>query len=301
MMSDLVSFLDELAGPHPAGLLELRTRVAPRVLRASFFSATDRTAVADAIRRQGPATDVYIAVVPRTRPSGGRAATGPVWSLWADVDDEAAVARLHAFDPKPSIVIRSGSAHGRHAYWLLDKPLNPVHAERANRRLATALGADPQSTDAARILRPPETLNHKYAPPAPVRIERFEPVRVGARAVVGHLPDGEPLARERPPRPSARLDEPLRHIAPDVYVKRLTGITVPRSRKISCPFHADDDPSLHVFRTPERGWYCFGCGRGGSIYDFAAGLWNLATRGDAFNELRRRLEAAFAEDAERAA
>jgi hypothetical protein len=289
-MSDLVAFLDELAGPRPAGLLELRTRTAGRAMRQSFFSATDRTAVTAAIRREAPTTDVYLGVVPRTRPSGGRAAVGPVWSLWVDADDDTAVAALEAFDPLPSIVIRSGSPSGRHAYWLLDEPLNPVHAERANRRLAKALGADLQATDAARILRPPETTNHKYDPPAPVSLERFEPVRLSARAAVGHLPDGPPLARERPPRPSARLDEPLRHIAPDVYVKRLTGITVPRSRKISCPFHADDDPSLHVFRTPERGWYCFGCGRGGSIYDFAAALWNLGTRGPAFTDLRHRLE-----------
>jgi hypothetical protein len=30
-------------------------------------------------------------------------------------------------------------------------------------------------------------------------------------------------------------------------------------------------PSLHVYDTPARGWYCFGrCRRGGTIYDLAA-------------------------------
>ena len=35
-----------------------------------------------------------------------------------------------------------------------------------------------------------------------------------------------------------------------------------------CPFHADTKPSLTVWRDPQRGWYCFGCGRGGSVFEW---------------------------------
>ncbi|MCA1678067.1 MAG: hypothetical protein LC790_03690 [Actinobacteria bacterium] len=42
---------------------------------------------------------------------------------------------------------------------------------------------------------------------------------------------------------------------------------------------------------PARGWYCFGCGRGGSIYDLAALLWQRRTRGEDFRQLRRELDA----------
>jgi hypothetical protein len=45
--------------------------------------------------------------------------------------------------------------------------------------------------------------------------------------------------------------------------------------------HEDRTPSLHVYGDPERGWFCFGCGRGGSIYDFAALLFGRGTRGEA--------------------
>lgn len=287
-MPGLVAFLTELAGPAGAGLIEVRTRVERDVMRPAFFAAAAAEAAAAAIRRDGVGSDVFVGVVPRTRRSGGRAAVGPVWSLWADADDEPAAAALEGFDPRPSIVVRSGSRHGLHTYWLLDRPLDPVHAERANRRLATALGADPQSTDAARILRPPETKNHKYAPPAAVTLERFEPVRLRPSAIVGELADGPFPARVRPPRVLPAQDA-LHAIPPHVYVERLTGVTVPRSRKIRCPFHDDGSPSLHVYRDAHRGWYCFGCGRGGSIYDFAAALWKLGTRGDGFKELRRRL------------
>ncbi len=34
-----------------------------------------------------------------------------------------------------------------------------------------------------------------------------------------------------------------------------------------CPFHGDHDPSLKIYQG-SRGWYCYGCGRGGSVIDF---------------------------------
>ena len=69
----------------------------------------------------------------------------------------------------------------------------------------------------------------------------------------------------------------------------LLGVQVGRDRKISCPFHPDQHPSLHVYPNPEQGWHCFSCRRGGSIYDLASGLWNIPTRGAAFLQLRDML------------
>jgi hypothetical protein len=89
-------------------------------------------------------------------------------------------------------------------------------------------------------------------------------------------------------------DDPLRRVPPAVYVEVLTGLAVGHDRKVSCPFHADSDPSLHVYDAPERGWYCFGCERGGSIYDLAAELDGINPRGRAFLALRARLGRTFA-------
>jgi CHC2 zinc finger len=92
---------------------------------------------------------------------------------------------------------------------------------------------------------------------------------------------------------------PLRRIPPGVYVHALTGQHVGRNRKISRPLHDDRTPSLHVYDDPERGWYCFGCGRGGSIYDLAAALYfsgqspEVLLRGERFIEVRARLMAMF--------
>jgi len=50
---------------------------------------------------------------------------------------------------------------------------------------------------------------------------------------------------------------------------------------VPCPFHDDRHPSLHVYETAARGWYCFGrCRRGGTIYDLAAALYGYELRGD---------------------
>lgn len=44
---------------------------------------------------------------------------------------------------------------------------------------------------------------------------------------------------------------------------------------IRCPFHAGDrTPSLKLYA--DGGWYCFGCGKGGSSIDFVAQLFNLS-------------------------
>jgi DNA primase len=58
---------------------------------------------------------------------------------------------------------------------------------------------------------------------------------------------------------------------------------------VPCPFHLDERPSLHVYATADRGWTCFSCRRGGSVYDLAAALWGLKTRGRDFVEVRERL------------
>jgi hypothetical protein len=62
---------------------------------------------------------------------------------------------------------------------------------------------------------------------------------------------------------------------------------------VSCPFHTDATPSLHVYPEPGRGWYCYGCGRGGSVYDLAALLWSISPSGRGFIELRQRLAEAL--------
>jgi len=192
----------------------------------------------------------------------------------------------------------TGTAEHRHAYWTLTGPVSADAATAGNRRLAHALSPDAGAvTTAATILRPPDTYNFKHHPPTPVVAERLQPWRrVSATRLLDGLPDlPEPSPVAVADRRVAEDDDALRQVPPAVYVQVLTGLTPGRSGKVSCPFHGEDrTPSLHVYGDPADGWYCYGCQRGGSIYDLGAEVFGLSTRGREFVELRRRLNDALA-------
>src|SRR4051794_21721958 len=291
-------FLTALAGTaRSEELIELRYRLADGQRMGQLFEPVTRlqrlTTRAIALGRR---TDVYVGCAPRTRRHGGRDAVARAFVLWADCDGDAAVTALQDFEPAPGMVIASGTGCNCHAYWPLRDPIGADELERANRRLAHALGADPASADAARILRIPGTRSHKHHPPTLVEAIRLDPDhRVDVAEVVGALPDPPPPPRRATVTVSVRDDEDaLLAIAPEVYVRRLLGVEVPRHRKVPCPFHADQHASLHVYDSAQRGWYCFGaCRRGGTIYDLAAPLLGYSPRGEDFLRLRVELRRLF--------
>lgn len=279
---------------RPTSFVEVRWRVRTGMARA-FVSAADLDRVARIVRHRA-STEVYVGVLPRWRLAGGR---GSVVSdgrtVWVDLDTDMAWRALEPVDPAPSLVVASGGPGHLHAYWTLRRAVAPGVIERANRRLAWALGGDLNSTDAARILRPPETVNHgrNGVPVSLVGDVAAAPVVLGE--LVGGLPDppGPMLqARHARPRRCGSVD-PLLHVSPERYVTALTGHRVGRNRKVRCPLHDDETPSLHVYRDPGRGWFCFGCRRGGSIYDLAGAVWAIEPRGSGFAALRQGLSVAL--------
>lgn len=283
--------LAAITGREPAGgLLELRWRRPDGGMGRCFHPAARARTLEDTARTIGARTDLYVGCAPRRRRHGGADAIERTWVLWADCDGPNATRALMSFTPAPSIVIATSAGHA-HAWWALQEPLPARWATPANRRLAHHLDADPRSTDVARILRPPGTLNHKHGPPTPVRCVRLEPVVYDPRDVVGHLPDppDPPAPAARPPRRD-HGDDALRTIPAEVYVPELTGRELGRDRKITCPFHEDSTPSLHVY---DEHWYCYGCGAGGTIIDLGARLYGIEPRGRGYHELRRRLARAL--------
>jgi RepB DNA-primase from phage plasmid/CHC2 zinc finger len=298
----LLGYLTALVGREADGVLETRWRHQGGMRRQVWHVAAELPAAAAAIAALGERTDVYVGCAARREWPGGLDELARVWVLWVDCDTPAAVDALRAFTPAPAIVIRSGSCENRHAYWTLTRPITAAAATAANRRIAHALGADPGAvTSAAAILRPPGTRNHKHTPAASVVAERLQPWRrVNAARLVDELDEppeaaSPPLRRPavRPAPGRAELDG-LRDVPPRVYVEALTGLRPGRGGKVSCPFHGPDTtPSLHVYETAADGWYCYGCGRGGSVFDLGAEVWGLSTRGPDFVELRKRLRDAL--------
>ena len=291
-------FLDTLYGDAPrSSLMELRYRVRTG-MRRRFFGVGARRLVVNAIADLADATDVYLGVLPRRRPRGGRddvVREGSV--VWADCDTSDAATALEVFVPAPSMIVATGTPQHSHAYWLLSVGVPVVEIENANRRLAAALHADPACVDGARILRPAGTLNHKRRPVGAVRIEHCDSsARLSVHDVVASLPSLSPEAWSvaRPWHVERAVgNDPLLAVPPPVFVERLLGVAVPRHGKVRCPLHDDRTPSLHVYDEPERGWYCFGCNKGGSIYDLAAAVRRITTRRANFVALRRELTDCF--------
>ena len=286
------SYAEALFGSTPRGaLVEVRFRLGSGMGRR-FESVSRLDALVDSILSLSRHTEAFVGVLPRWRRSGTRAdvvARGRV--VWADCDRADAVAALRAFRPSPSMVVAS-SEQNRHAYWLLTAPVGVNLIEQTNRRIARALGADVRCGDPARILRPVGSVNRKRTEPLTVRLLDLAPE---ARVSLAELDRALPCAPPRTVTPLRGREaivtvDALNAIPPPVYFERLTGLRVGPSGKLHCLFHDDRSPSLHVYREPGRGWYCFGCGRGGSIYDLAALLSGRDTRGRDFTELRRDLD-----------
>ena len=152
-----------------------------------------------AITRERRAPTSTSGCAPRTRRAGTKDAVERVWVLWAECDGAAAAMAARAYRPSPALIVASGSGPNLHAYWPLRQPLSPRQAEVANLRLARALGADEACHDAARILRPPATWNHKRDPPSPVRVLGFErDLSSTPRAVVAAAPEIDTAAHRAP-------------------------------------------------------------------------------------------------------
>lgn len=287
-------YLRALFGSARSGaLVEVRFRIGAGMGRS--FHAVDkfdelRAVIAGHAHRR----DVFVGVLARARRGGGgQDLVEDAAVVWADCDGAGAAAALRRFAPRPSMVVTSGSATNCHAYWLLSRPVAVEVIERTNRRVALALGADVRSSDGPRILRPGGCTNWKSWPPSQVRLVALEDSqRVHIGDLDRRLPELAAAARPRQGGLDGARgagDDPLLRVSPRGYVQRLTGQAVSRDGKLCCPFHDDRSPSLHVFEEPERGWFCFGCRRGGSVYDFAALLWGCSPRGPQFLRLRREL------------
>ena len=53
------------------------------------------------------------------------------------------------------------------------------------------------------------------------------------------------------------------------------GIEISRTGFTVCPFHNEKTPSLKIYKD-SRGFYCFGCGKGGDVIAFTQAYFNLS-------------------------
>jgi len=295
---DLELYLRVLAGEAGEGrYFDVRWGTSGDPMRRGFIPALRIEAAAALIRRLASRVDVYVGVALRdSRVHGGRRAIGASHLVYVECDVQLP-AVPGALACPPTMEVASGTAGHSHLYWRLDRRAAPGDVEVANGKLALALGGDLTSVDIARVLRPPETLNHKHRPPQAVSLLAYRASAVYALGeLVADLPDpGYAMPRPKRSHGARRrtaLDRELLAIPPAEYVRALVGCAPNRAGKIICPFHDDHRPSLQLYA--DGSFYCFGCRRGGTIYDFAAHLWGAGTRGSEFIALRERLRFAIA-------
>ena len=120
--------------------------------------------------------NLYVSVA--TRNGGGtKDHIVEIPGVWADMDfkdypDKATAKKIiWEFPLRPSVVLETGG--GYHVYWRLREPAGKddiAEIEKILKALADHLGADQSATDASRILRLPETINHKYENKPAVRV-----------------------------------------------------------------------------------------------------------------------------------
>jgi hypothetical protein len=279
-------------------------RMRGRRERERFPAAGDHWALVGLVRRHLDGGDeVFCTPLTRRRPRPGREGQLlPGAVVWIDIDEPAHLRRLRVFRHRPHLVVYSGSG-GAHAYWRLARPEPPAAVEAANRRLAGHLGGDLASCDRARIMRLPGTHNGKAGKPC--RLAFVDLARPGIRLIelVRGLEDPDPP----PPPPDAEtlrrwakrnaLDD-ARQVPPPVYFRLLASVEVPeRGGDVRCPLpdHNEENPSCRVYPSAERGWVCFGCRRGGSIYDLASlleggpGGRRGALHGEQFKRVKRHV------------
>jgi hypothetical protein len=280
------------------GGLRMRSRRDPgRYLEAGDAHALCRLAAA----ARGRGEEVFATPLPRERPEPGKRAVRPGSVVWVDLDEASADGLREIERLRPHLWVASGA--GQHLYWRLRDELEPAGLEELNRRLCHRLGGDPACCEYGRIMRLPGTFNQKRGQWCRiVRADRSR-VPVDPEAVRAALPDPDP---PRSDTGSGRLgqwageQDELTLIAPPAYFLALCAVRVSDGGGlVPCPLpdHEDAYASCQVYAEAEQGWWCFGCQRGGRIYDLASllagGFWGRDLRGEAFRVARELVAAAL--------
>jgi len=192
------------------------------------------------------------------------------WCLWADIDprstdpkeNEAKLAKLWAFEPKPSYIAWSGN--GYHAVWMLNSfctDMKLLGSKLVGIRIA--LDADKQQSVPKGGLRVPGNINWKwYAESDPgASTCRVIPGGTGAAYPIEAFPDGEMTMKDR----KANAPGSFRAL----FGKYFPNVSDPSKEEwyVICPWHDDTSPSMSV--NVDKGvWTCGGCGLKGTAVAF---------------------------------
>lgn len=154
------------------GKIELRAIPTKQAHDRLFFKIDDFVGIKNFCQKKAD-KDLYFGLSTRNGQGGTKADIVNIPGTWADIDFKNILRKdvdklLKECPLQPTFVVLSGG--GYHAYWKFREPTDNLEiVELINRQLAQYFGSDPVH-DATRILRLPDTFNHKYDPKRPVKI-----------------------------------------------------------------------------------------------------------------------------------
>jgi len=144
--------------------------------------------------------NAYFGVLPRREK--GKGDSKSVLSgraAWVDVDfkdertHEAFEVKLREFSCQPSFIINSG--HGRHLYWCMKEPVEPLILSDVSKRLTHYFGGD-HTFDPPRVLRIPGSVNWKnYDKPVEAQIVSSNPEMVYLPSDFDFLPGTDEVVK----------------------------------------------------------------------------------------------------------
>lgn len=173
-----------LSGTGEPGYLEFRFRAEGQWQGPHYVNTAQRAACLRLMRMEHSS----VGAIPRRRPERGYLAEANV--IWARLQTAKHAEALARFRPAPTLVLREGKSPRRTALWALATPLSLDWAERANKRIAHAIGCPKKFGDAEQDFHPPGTTLVLGAKPVQVWAEHLDPGALFlARGVVGHLRD----------------------------------------------------------------------------------------------------------------
>lgn len=173
-----------------------------------------------------PKRDAYFAVATREKGKGKKENIGQFPCLFLDVDfkdisEKEVLNRLKEFSLRASFIIYSG--HGMHIYWLLKEPPSKAETNQVeilNKKLAAFFHGDISSTEAARILRIPGTLNFKDpSSPKEIVLKNFNPENQFNLSSFDFLLQGDEDQEKQERSYSQEMNEQLNRIMECDFIK----------------------------------------------------------------------------------
>lgn len=179
MDRDIITKFFTTLFPEGNYYVEFRYKTDKDVVKQKFFLRNELNKVIDEMIEYEDKIknyEMWFGVCPRINKSGKKEDIKQIFCLWTDIDRKE---RIEIKDfLMPNIIINSG--HGKHLYWLLNKPFEITstqdidYIESILKGISQKLGGD-KTHDITRVLRIPETYNNKDKKnPKKVIIEHFD-------------------------------------------------------------------------------------------------------------------------------